>query len=155
RVHSGLVRARRPGLALVAIALLAGCAGVGTEPVPGAPSHHVAGGFRNPWPEYQPPDSWSRLSFFVSHALHLMVAPRRFEAPGESEAGAAAGLAPAGSGAAVTWVGHATLLVQMDGVHVLTDPHWGDRASPLSWAGPRRLSPPGVPFERLPRIDAV
>jgi N-acyl-phosphatidylethanolamine-hydrolysing phospholipase D len=55
----------------------------------------------------------------------------------------------------VTWVGHATLLIQLDGVNLLTDPHWGERASPLSWAGPRRLSPPGLAFEDLPPIHAV
>ena len=38
---------------------------------------------------------------------------------------------------------------------ILTDPHWGARASPLSWAGPRRLGPPGLAFEDLPRIDVV
>jgi L-ascorbate metabolism protein UlaG (beta-lactamase superfamily) len=55
----------------------------------------------------------------------------------------------------VTWVGHSTLLVQIDGVNVLTDPHWGDRASPISFLGPKRHQPPGVPFDRLPRIHAV
>ena len=45
--------------------------------------------------------------------------------------------------------------MHVDGVNLLTDPHWGDRASPLSWAGPRRLSRPGVPFESLPPIHAV
>src|SRR5262249_56298826 len=55
----------------------------------------------------------------------------------------------------ITWIGHATLLVQLDGINFLTDPHWGERASPLSWAGPRRLSPPGLAFESLPRIDIV
>ena len=52
-------------------------------------------------------------------------------------------------------MGHSTLLVQLDGLNVLTDPHWGERASPLSWAGPRRMSPPGLAFDDLPRIDVV
>jgi N-acyl-phosphatidylethanolamine-hydrolysing phospholipase D len=55
----------------------------------------------------------------------------------------------------VTWIGHATLLVQVDGLTVLTDPHWGERASPLSWAGPRRLVPPGIAFDDLPPVDIV
>jgi L-ascorbate metabolism protein UlaG (beta-lactamase superfamily) len=55
----------------------------------------------------------------------------------------------------VTWVGHATLLVQVDGVNLLTDPHWGHRASPVSFAGPKRHQPPGIPFEKLPPIHAV
>ena len=49
----------------------------------------------------------------------------------------------------VTWVGHATLLIQLDGVNILTDPHWSDRASPVSFAGPRRVSAPGMRFEDL------
>lgn len=52
--------------------------------------------------------------------------------------------------ARVTWVGHATVLLQVDGVNILTDPHWGPRASPVSFAGPKRHQPPGVPFEQLP-----
>jgi hypothetical protein len=49
----------------------------------------------------------------------------------------------------VTWVGHATLLVQVDGVNLLTDPHWGHRASPVSFAGPKRHQPPGIPFAEI------
>jgi len=55
----------------------------------------------------------------------------------------------------VTLVNHATLLVQMDGVNVLTDPVWSERTSPVSWAGPRRFRPPGLRFEDLPPIDLV
>lgn len=54
-----------------------------------------------------------------------------------------------------TWVGHATFLLEIGGLNLLTDPHWSERASPVSWAGPKRLAPPGVPFEELPRVDAV
>ena len=55
----------------------------------------------------------------------------------------------------VTWVNHATMLIQMDGVNVLTDPMWSERCSPVSFAGPKRHRPPGVRFEDLPPIDAV
>ncbi len=55
----------------------------------------------------------------------------------------------------VTWVGHATVLVQMDGLNILTDPIWSERASPVSFAGPRRVRPPGIRFEDLPPIDVV
>ncbi len=58
-------------------------------------------------------------------------------------------------GTSVTWIGHATVLLQLDGLNILTDPHWGDRASPVNFAGPRRHQPPGVPFEQLPPIHAV
>jgi L-ascorbate metabolism protein UlaG (beta-lactamase superfamily) len=55
----------------------------------------------------------------------------------------------------VTFVNHATCLVQADGLNVLTDPIWSLRASPVGWAGPRRVRPPGIRFEDLPPIDAV
>jgi L-ascorbate metabolism protein UlaG (beta-lactamase superfamily) len=55
----------------------------------------------------------------------------------------------------VTWVGHSTLLVQIDGLNLLTDPHWGQRASPFSFAGPKRHQAPGIAFDKLPKIDAV
>jgi len=55
----------------------------------------------------------------------------------------------------LTWIGHATFLLQLGGVNVLTDPHLGERASPLSFAGPRRHVAPGLDFERLPHVDVV
>ena len=56
---------------------------------------------------------------------------------------------------AVTVVGHATFLIQINGVNLLTDPVWAERVSPFSWIGPRRVRQPGIAWERLPRIDAV
>jgi N-acyl-phosphatidylethanolamine-hydrolysing phospholipase D len=55
----------------------------------------------------------------------------------------------------VTWVGHATLLVQMGGVTLLTDPTWSRTASPVSWLGPRRYVEPGLALESLPPVDVV
>ncbi len=57
--------------------------------------------------------------------------------------------------AQVTWVGHATALVQMSGFNVLTDPMFSDRASPVQFAGPKRHQPPGLSVAQLPRIDVV
>jgi N-acyl-phosphatidylethanolamine-hydrolysing phospholipase D len=56
---------------------------------------------------------------------------------------------------AATWIGHATVLVQMGGMNVLTDPHFSERASPLSFVGPKRAQPPGLALADLPRIDVV
>jgi L-ascorbate metabolism protein UlaG (beta-lactamase superfamily) len=58
-------------------------------------------------------------------------------------------------GLRVTFIGHSTVLLQMDGVNILTDPIWSMRASPVSWFGPRRHRPPGLLFEDLPLIDVV
>jgi N-acyl-phosphatidylethanolamine-hydrolysing phospholipase D len=55
----------------------------------------------------------------------------------------------------ITWIGHATMLVRMDGITFLTDPIFSPRASPLSFAGPRRLVDPGVPLSELPKVDFV
>jgi N-acyl-phosphatidylethanolamine-hydrolysing phospholipase D len=54
-----------------------------------------------------------------------------------------------------TWVGHSTFLIQFGGINILTDPMWGDRASPVEFAGPRRVVPPAVALESLPPIDLV
>ena len=59
------------------------------------------------------------------------------------------------SGLRVTWLGHSTLLVEIDGVRLLTDPVWGQRTSPLSWVGPERWYQPLIALEDLPPIDAV
>jgi N-acyl-phosphatidylethanolamine-hydrolysing phospholipase D len=53
----------------------------------------------------------------------------------------------------LTWIGHATFFVRLDGVAFLTDPIFSKRASPLSFAGPARLVEPGVPLEALPPVD--
>jgi L-ascorbate metabolism protein UlaG (beta-lactamase superfamily) len=55
----------------------------------------------------------------------------------------------------ITFVGHVSFLIQMDGLNILTDPVWSDRASPFSFAGPIRTQPPGIAFENLPKIDIV
>ena len=59
------------------------------------------------------------------------------------------------AGLRATWVGHSTVLLQIDGMNILTDPHWSERASPVGFAGPRRVVAPGIDFDDLPRIDLV
>ena len=56
---------------------------------------------------------------------------------------------------AATFIGHSTFLVQFGGLNLLTDPVYSERVGPWNLAGPRRVRPPGVPFEQLPHIDAV
>ena len=55
----------------------------------------------------------------------------------------------------ITFINHATTLVQLDGVNILTDPIWSERTSPVGFAGPKRHRPPGIRFEDLPPIDLV
>ncbi len=55
----------------------------------------------------------------------------------------------------VTWIGHSTFLIQVEGINILTDPVFNHTASPVGSLGPERRSPVGIPFDRLPPIHAV
>jgi metal-dependent hydrolase (beta-lactamase superfamily II) len=60
---------------------------------------------------------------------------------------------PPASGLRVAWLGHSTVLIEIDGLRVLTDPVWGPRASQL--AGPKRFQPVPVPLRAMPAVDLV
>jgi L-ascorbate metabolism protein UlaG (beta-lactamase superfamily) len=62
---------------------------------------------------------------------------------------------PPESGLRATWLGHSTVLIEIDGLRVLTDPVWGLRASPTRLAGPKRFQPVPVPLRALPPVDLV
>lgn len=119
------------------------------------PHHAPGGGFRNPWPDGE----LARLSGFLKWKIvERFTKPRAPDpAPRAFPLLASAFHSPraAVDAVTVTWVGHASFLVQIGGLNILTDPMWSDRASPVSWAGPRRWAPPGIPFDALPLIDVV
>ncbi len=75
--------------------------------------------------------------------------------PLPSEDPRAAWQRPAETGLRATWLGHSTVLVEIDGLRVLTDPVWGERASPSRFAGPKRFQPVPVAVAALPPLDAV
>ena len=60
-----------------------------------------------------------------------------------------------GEGMRIAYVGHASFLIQARGQSLLIDPVWAERVSPVSFAGPKRVNPPGIAFEDLPKIDAI
>ncbi|HZQ45234.1 MAG TPA: MBL fold metallo-hydrolase [Acidobacteriaceae bacterium] len=62
---------------------------------------------------------------------------------------------PPKSGLRVTWFGHSSMLLEIDGARILIDPVWEERASPLQWFGPQRFFPPTMPLEQMPELDAV
>ena len=113
--------------------------------------HHLRRGFRNLDEGYHyslPDRAWRFLAQGVAKR------PPRGPTPAVL-ANDGAALRANGTHPTVTWIGHSTFLVQIDGVNLLTDPHWGARASPVSFAGPERLVPPGLAFQDLPPIHAV
>ena len=56
---------------------------------------------------------------------------------------------------AITFINHATVLIQLPELNILTDPVWSKRVSPVSWSGPKRVREPGIDFDSLPKIDLV
>ncbi len=147
---------RQPAAALLSVALFlrltVGCAEA-ADPLPDVHAHVLKSGFRNTNPAFTPPSTWERIKYIASRSWATTVHPRSVNLPRVENDGRA--LLNNRTAATVTWVGHSTLLLQLDGVNILTDPHWSDRAGPVAFAGPKRLMPPGVPFENLPPIDLV
>jgi N-acyl-phosphatidylethanolamine-hydrolysing phospholipase D len=146
------LRSRAAALACALLLL----AGVTAEPAAqtagtGSAAHRLQHGFRNLDPAY----SYSMVSRVGRLVGQLGQAGQPRGTPPSLASNDGAALRANGTQATVTWVGHATFLIQLDGFNVLTDPHWGKRASPVSFAGPRRLVDPGLRFDDLPPIHAV
>ena len=119
------------------------------------PEHHAgAGRFRNPWPN----GTLQRFSGVLRWEFDRLTKPLPAQPdPSVFRSATPAFARPRASEGVVvvTWVGHASFLLQVGGLNVLTDPVWSERASPVAFAGPRRWLPPGIPFDGLPPIDAV
>ena len=62
---------------------------------------------------------------------------------------------PSSTGLRITWMGHSSMLVEIDGLRVLVDPVWDKRASPVRWAGPKRFFDPPITLDQLPTVDVV
>src|SRR5437868_6315774 len=115
--------------------------------------HHTEAGFRNPTPTSRGGLAVT-VPFFVRRALG-MFSLRGGAPPIVANDGALLRENAHHSMPTVTWIGHATVLVQMDHVTFLTDPIWSERASPFDFAGPKRFQPPGIALAALPPIDFV
>ncbi|MCW7464753.1 MBL fold metallo-hydrolase [Leptospira levettii] len=118
-------------------------------------THHAESGYQNPNPNFKRKGFWDVFAwqwdrFFLPYSLDAKSYP---EFPIVKNDGSL--LQKNQSKLSVTWVGHATTLVQIDGVNILTDPIWSERCSPLSFAGPKRYTPPGISITNLPKIDII
>ncbi|MFI5230160.1 MAG: MBL fold metallo-hydrolase [Gemmatimonadales bacterium] len=123
---------------------------------PATPPHHRSGGgFQNPWPGFEEHGFGDFIRWRFGGGANRQRAP---SPPRNSLARREPAIVrprAARGYRSVTWVGHSTALLQLGPLNVLTDPIWSDRASPIRWAGPRRVMSPGVAFESLPDIDVV
>jgi N-acyl-phosphatidylethanolamine-hydrolysing phospholipase D len=119
-----------------------------------APPHHDPnGGFRNPWPAAprEPGGFWRWQR--ERRGKQLAPNPSPDELPRREPR--IAHPRAAANEVHITCVGHATFLIQIGGLNLLTDPQWSRRASPFQFAGPLRFTPPGIAWSELPAIDAV
>ena len=126
-----------------------------TEP---RPPHHRDGGFQNNYLEFVPKGAADLLRWRFDALRAGLPEPPRAPIPRVEpdldfiHANAIAGDAMV---PAATWIGHATTLVQMGGLNLLLDPVFADRASPVSFAGPKRHAPLCLGLDQLPHIDAA
>jgi len=122
-----------------------------------APSHHGPDGrFLNPWPVAKGDDEIRRQFWRVARTFLLA---RRPPNPRPSQLPTArpevAHPTVDGGEVRITWIGHASTLIQLPGLNVLTDPVWSTRCSPFRALGPRRFVPPPLALDELPPIQAV
>ena len=121
---------------------------------PTMPAHHTDSGFRNLYIEplrggfftflhmrYFGDEQWADYEATADRVARVATPLDKINAPGGRPQ--------------VTWIGHATVLVQYNGINVLTDPIFSERASPFSFMGPKRSVPPSLRIDQLPRIDFV
>ncbi|MBB5193497.1 L-ascorbate metabolism protein UlaG (beta-lactamase superfamily) [Silvimonas terrae] len=117
-----------------------------------AKSHHTPTGFRNRYPHGRPSGEDLRRWRAERKAQHLPPPPT---ADLSAVAPNLDFIHQRQQDPAVTWIGHNTLLLQVAGLNILTDPVFSERCSPVQFAGPKRHQRPGVALGELPHIDLV
>jgi len=150
-----VTRLLRLGLALVLLSVLTVglTRGLEGDELPRAPRLH--GTFRNLDPDFWSASNWTRVRFYLLGLSTILSRENAF-APLPTAVPDVGALTRNHHAPTVTWVGHSTLLVQLDGVNILTDPIWSRRLGPWSGTvGVRRFTPPGIAFDDLPPIDVV
>ena len=146
RVESDIIEHQK-GLAGIEMSLLVNT--VSTQ------SHHTNAGFRNPFPGFKETKITDFFKWKIFDSLkngkpqkpkiyHFEIVENNGKYLRENK-----------TDFTVTWIGHSTLLIQMDGMNILTDPIWSERCSPVPFAGPKRFVKPGLALEDLPDIDVV
>ncbi len=115
-------------------------------------THHTESGFRNI--DYQDDKGlWAFLKWRWQRLFKELPADREYQF--ELDRSQHALLKDNHDRNSLTWLGHATFLLQFKGLNILTDPHLTERASPFSWIGPKRQAPVPIEMEQLPAIDVL
>jgi len=142
----------------VALAAMVARSGSAAAADTATPRHHRDGGFQNNYLDFEPKGLGALLQWRVDAWREGLPKPPRMPIPvvkadlAYLHSNAAAGPAMEPS---ISWIGHATMLVQAGGATLLTDPIFSQRASPLAFLGPKRHVGPGIALADLPHIDAV
>lgn len=147
-IFSSLMSHLAHGAMVLWFAMLIAC----SNPTPPKAPHHVAGGgFKNLYGTSQTKSMWTFFKMRMSTQW----------ADHEAQASAVPSVDPnleglqSSKNIQVTWLGHSTFLVQHHAFNLLTDPVFSERASPVSFAGPKRYTPLPIPISKLPKIHAV
>jgi L-ascorbate metabolism protein UlaG (beta-lactamase superfamily) len=128
------------------------CGSFGFYAAAQSPPHHTPEGFRNNYPHPDKESFWRWKWEQVRDGVPRPP-PGGWKFPHVRTDAAA--LRANTSRPTVTWIGHAAFLVQLAGRNILIDPHFSERASPVRFAGPRRIVPLPIDVPELPRIDLV
>jgi len=116
------------------------------------PLHHGENGFINTDPAFAEAGFSEMAPWILKKLPAAFAESEKAEIPREVNDGT---LINSGKPYTATWIGHSTVLVQMEGKTFLTDPVWSSRVGPFRWAGSPRISEPGMPIEKLPPIDFI
>ena len=117
--------------------------------------HDPAGGFRNPWPDSRVPGPRALIRMIRERGTAERRAPTPPRGSFATAASAITRPRAAEGEYTATWIGHSTILLQMGGLNVITDPVFSERAFPVQWTGPRRVMAPALAIGELPSIDVV
>lgn len=118
------------------------------------PAHHTKGGFQNPYLAHKKRSYSSYLKMrYFSNIEYADYEGNAYKVPVVSPD--LEQIRHPADGLQITWIGHATMLIQYKGIAILTDPIFSDRASPVGFAGPKRYTPPALRIPDLPKTDFV
>ena len=118
----------------------------------GLPAHHGENGFINTDPDFAEAGFNEMAPWIAAKLGDMFTGAPKVDIPREFNSGA---IFKENKPYTITWVGHATTVIQMEGKNILTDPVWSSRVGPFKWAGSPRVTEPGLSIDKLPPIDII